>query len=90
MMPSEQTYGQRPPNDENLDANIAYLHHQAESLHDQNILLAGQKAAMAAMNPFLTGGLGSNMGTGGLGSPGQAREFRHLAGEHAPDGEYPL
>ena len=88
MVPGEQAYQQRRPNDENLDANIAYLHQQAEDLREQNDRLAGQKAARAAMNPFLT--QGNRTDHGGLGSPGQTSEFRQLADQHASQQEYPL
>ena len=84
QVPGVLAYRQRAPNNENLDANIAYLHQQAQGLHDQNALLAGQKAAMASMNPFLTQGPGSNTSNDELSSPGQTCEFRYSPGQNAP------
>ena len=84
QMPGGHDYQQRLPNNENLDANIAYLQQQAQGLHDRNALLAGQKAAMASMNPFLTQGPGSNASNEELSSPGQTCEFRYLPGQNAP------
>ena len=90
QMPEEYAYQPRPPNNENLDANIAYLHQQAYDLHEQNALLAGQKAAMASMNPFLTQGPGSNVSNEELSSPSQTCEFLYLPGQNAPQTEFPL